>query len=74
MMSKFTEANEKIADGVAKGYEKIENGVVSGYRKLERGVVSGFMKVVDKCVMVLFARKGETVEETKARLSVKQEM
>ena len=26
-MSKFVEANEKIAEGVVKGYKKIEDGV-----------------------------------------------
>ena len=29
-MSKFVEANEKIAEGVVKGYKKIEEGVVGG--------------------------------------------
>lgn len=68
-MSKFVEANEKIAEGVVKGYKKIENGVVGGYKKIESGAVNGFGKVVDKCVEVLFAKKGESVEETKARLN-----
>ena len=70
-MSKFAEANEKIAQGVVKGYKKIEEGVVGGYKKIETGVVEGFDKVVDKCVEVLFAREGETVEEARARLSGK---
>ena len=68
-MSKFVEANEKIAQGVVKGYKKIEDGVVDGYKKIEDGAVSGFSKVVDKCVEVLFAKEGETVEDAKARLS-----
>ena len=68
-MSKFVEANEKIAEGVVNGYKKIENGVVSGYKKIETGVVEGFGKVTDKCVEVLFAKEGETVEEAKKRLS-----
>lgn len=67
-MSKFVEANEKIAQGVAAGYKKIENGVVSGYKKIEDGVVAGFGRVTDKCVEVLFAREGESVEDAKKRL------
>ena len=70
-MSKFVEANEKIAQGVVKGYKKIEEGVVGGYKKIETGVVEGFNKVTDKCVEVLFAKEGESVEDAKARLSGK---
>ena len=72
-MSKFMEANEKIAEGVVKGYKKIEDGVVCGYKKMEEGAVTGFGKVVDKCVEVLFTKEGETVEEAKARLTGKEE-
>ena len=68
-MSKFVEANEKIAKGVVKGYKKIEDGVVGGYKKIETGVVEGFGKVTDKCVEVLFAKDGESVEDAKKRLS-----
>lgn len=68
MMSKIADVNEKIAKGVTKGYKAIENGVVSGYKKLEDGVVAGFGKVTDKCVEVLFAREGESVEDAKRRL------
>ena len=68
-MSKFVEANEKIAEGVVKGYKKIEDGVVGGYKKIETGVVEGFGKVTDKCVEVLFAKEGESVEDAKERLS-----
>lgn len=68
-MSKFMEANEKIAEGVVKGYKKIESGVVEGYKKIENGVVEGFGKVTDKCVEVLFAKEGESVEDAKKRLS-----
>ena len=56
-MSKFVEANEKIAEKVVQGYKKIENGAVEG-----------FGKVTDACVKALFARDGESVEEAKARL------
>ena len=68
-MSKFVEANERIAGGVVKGYKKIEDGVVGGYKKIETGVVEGFGKVTDKCVEVLFAKDGESVEDAKKRLS-----
>lgn len=72
-MSKFTETNEKIAEGVVKGYKKIENGVVEGYKKIENGVVEGFEKVTDKCVEKLFAKEGESVEDAKKRLSGNKE-
>lgn len=72
-MSKFVEANEKIAESVVKGYQKIEDGVVTGYKKIENGAVEGFGKVVDKCVEVLFARDGESVEDAKKRLNHKEE-
>lgn len=62
---------KKIEQGVVTGYKKIENGVVGGYKKIETGVVDGFGKVVDKCVEVLFAKEGESVEEAKARLTGK---
>lgn len=68
-MAKLNEVNEKIADGVVKGYKKIEEGVVEGYKKIETGAVEGFGKVVDKCVGALFAKKGESVEDAKKRLS-----
>ena len=68
-MSKFVEANEKIAEGVVKGYKKIEEGVVGGYKKIENGVDEGFGKVTDKCVEKLFAKEGESVEDAKKRLS-----
>ncbi len=68
-MSKIVEVNEKIAEKVVEGYKKIEEGVVSGYKKIETGVAEGFGKVTDKCVEVLFAKEGETVEEAKKRLA-----
>ena len=64
---------KKIEQGVVTGYKKIENGVVGGYKKIETGVVGGFGKIVDKCVEVLFAKKGESVEDAKARLSKKDQ-
>ena len=71
-MSTFKESNKKIEEAVTGGYKKIEDGVVSGYKKIEEGVVEGFGKVVDKCVEVLFANNGESVEDAKARLSGKE--
>ena len=70
-MSKFVEANEKIAEKVVEGYKKIEDGVVTGYKKIETGVVEGFGKVTDACVKTLFPKEGESVEDAKARLSGK---
>ena len=67
-MSKLVETNEKIAEAVVGGYKKIENGVVEGYKKIETGAVDGFNKVSDKCVEVLFAKEGESVEDAKKRL------
>ncbi len=72
-MTKFVKANEKIAEKVTEGYKKIEDGVVTGYKKIETGAVEGFGKVVDKCVEVLFAKEGESVEDAKKRLSGKEE-
>ena len=68
-MSKFVEANEKIAEGVVKGYKKIEEGVVEGYKKIEHGTVEGFNKVSDRIIEKVFSKDGETVEDTKKRLS-----
>lgn len=70
-MSKIAETNEKIAEKVVEGYKKIETGVVDGYKKVETGVVEGFGKVTDKCVEVLFAKEGESVEQARERLSGK---
>ena len=72
-MAKFADHMEKIAGGVTQGYQKIEDGVVTGYKKIENGAVEGFGKVVDKCVEVLFARDGESVEDAKKRLNHKEE-
>lgn len=63
---------KKVENGVVTGYKKIEDGVVAGYKKMESGVVAGFNKVTDKCVEVLFAKEGESVEEAKARLQGKE--
>ncbi len=62
---------KKIETGVVTGYKKIENGVGKGYLKIQDGIVEGFGKFINKCVEVLFAREGETVEDAKRRLSRK---
>ena len=72
-MAKLADHMEKISNGVVEGYQKIEDGVVTGYKKIENGAVDGFGKVVDKCVEVLFAKKGESVEDAKKRLNHKEE-
>lgn len=68
-MSKFANANEKIAETVVDGYKKIENSVVCGYKKMESGIVGNFNKMTDKCVETLFSKEGESVEDTKKRLT-----
>ena len=65
------EAYKAIEQGVVSTYEKVENAVVSGYKKVEQGAVSGIRKVSDFFVKKFFSRKGETVEETRKRLSRK---
>ena len=65
------EAYKSIEQGVVNTYEKIEDAVVSGYKSIEKGAVSGFQKLTDKFVEKFFSREGETVEETKERLSRK---
>ena len=53
--------------------KKMTQGIADGYKKIETGAVEGFGKVVDKCVEVLFAKEGESVEDAKKRLSHKEE-
>ena len=71
MSEKNRSAYQKIEDGVVGGYRKIEDGVVDGYRKVETGAVNGFEKICNFFIAKLFSRKGETVEETRKRLSRK---
>ena len=66
-------AYQKIENAVVGSYKKIEDGVVTGYKKIETGAMEGFGKVVDKCVEVLFAKEGESVEDAKKRLNHKEE-
>lgn len=65
------EAYQNLEENVVGTYQKIEDGVVGGYRKIEDGAVSGFRRVCDWFIRKLFSRKGETVEETRKRLSRK---
>ena len=60
-----------IEDGVVGTYRKIEDSVVGGYQKIEDSAVNGFRKVSDWFIEKLFSRKGETVEETRKRLTRK---
>ena len=62
---------KKVEDSVVGTYQKIESGVVGGYKKVEQGAVTGFRKVSDFFIKKLFSCKGETVEETRERLSRK---
>ena len=62
-------AYQKIEDAIVGGYKKIEDGVVGGYKKIEDSIVEGFNKVTDKFVERFFTREGESVEDTKKRLS-----
>ena len=64
-----------IVDGklVEVGYKIIADGVTDGFAKIENGVVTGFNSVNDWFVSKLFQRKGETLEECKARLKANAE-
>ena len=52
-------------------YKKVEDSVVGTYQKIEGGAVNGFRKVSDFFIRKFFSRKGESVEETRKRLSRK---
>ena len=65
------EAYKAIEETVVETYEKIEDGVVGGYKKVENSFVSGYQKIEAAFVKKFLSREGETVEETKKRLSRK---
>ena len=65
------EAYQNLEDNVVGTYQKIEDGVVGGYQKIEDSAVNGFRRICDWFIRKLFSRKGETVEETRKRLSRK---
>ena len=71
-MAKIADKIEKISEIVTEGYQKIEDGVVGGYKKVETVFVEGFNAVSDKCIDVLFAKEGESVEDAKKRLAGKE--
>ena len=54
---------------IAEGIERITEKVLEGYTKMENSIVDGFGKISDKCVEILFAKKCESVEDAKKRLS-----
>ena len=64
-------AYKAIEEGVVSTYEKVEDTVVGGYKAIEQGAVSGFRKISDVFIRKFFSRKGESVEETRKRLSRK---
>lgn len=66
----MTAIDAEFAEEVA---EVTAEGTVNGYKKIETGAVEGFGKVADKCVEVLFAKEGESVEDAKKRLNHKGE-
>lgn len=68
-MSKYPQITEKIARHVLRCYQKIEDGMVSGYKKTESAIVTSAQKVTDKCIEVLFAKEGESINDAKIRLS-----
>lgn len=70
--SKLAEVNKKIEESVVGGYKKIEESVVGGYKKIENNVVDGFENISSKFVDNYLTKDGETVEETKKRLSEEQ--
>ena len=65
------EAYQSVEESVVGTYQKVEDSVVGGYQKIEDGAVNGFRKVSDFFIRKFFSRKGETVEETRERLTRK---
>lgn len=49
-------------------YEKIEHGTVTGFCRLRDRIVNGFTALCDRCILVLFAKEGESAAEARARL------
>ena len=65
------ETLQNVEEAVVGTYQKIEDGAVSGYKKVENSFVSGYRKIESAFVKKFLSREGETVEETKKRLSRK---
>lgn len=66
--------HHKVEDGVVSGYKAVENGVVRGYKAVENGVVEGYTRVSDAFIRKFFMRKGETLEEARARMAHEEEL
>ncbi len=66
--SKFSKANQKIAETVSGAYKAVEEAVVGGYQKIEDGAVGAYQKVEDAFVGRFLTREGESVDEAKSRL------
>ncbi len=60
---------QDIENAVVGAYKATEDFFVGGYKKMETGIVTWFENIMDKCIMTLFARTGETLEQTKGRLA-----
>ena len=71
-MSKFVQANKKIAEGATKSYKTIEKGVTTGYKKIEKGVTSTYTKIEDKFVDTFLRKENETIDEAKKRITDEQ--
>lgn len=67
-MVKLADQIARISGRLTTCYRSVEHGVVSGYKAVESSAVGIFTRVSDKCVEVLFAKQGESVEAAKARL------
>ena len=65
------EAYQTVESTVVNTYSKIESGALSSYKKVENSFVGGYRKIEDKFVQKFLARKGETTEDAKKRLSRK---
>ena len=68
-MRKIADIVEEMGQTVTSGYKKMQDCVASGYKKIESDAVTSFEKVTNKCIEVLFAKDGESVEAAKARLA-----
>ena len=71
--SKLVKANEKIAEGVTKGYKRIEKDVVEGFNKMSDSIVKGYTKIEDKFVDQYLTKDGESIKDAKKRLKQEQE-
>ena len=65
----FVDVNEKIADGVTKGFAGMCDGVVSGFNEMTEGVVRGSTAIEDRFVGTFLTREGESVKGAKKRLT-----